>query len=362
MRNAPSLRSSPGCDPVAAAAAVVPAIRHRAAAVDAAASYPVDDVADLTAAGLLDAPFADMSTDALRSVLTLIGSASLTVGRLYEGHINAVALVRRFGGPKALAILAAEAAAGRPSGVWNAERGDGPWAEPDRDSWRLSGRKIHCSGAGSLRRPVVTAQGAGEGPTMFLPDMAADGVMVDLSVWRSSGMRGTATGTVTFDRLHVPAAAAVGQPGDYYRAPWFGGGAWRVLAVQLGGLDQIMTLHATRLRSSGRDRDPVVRARFARAAGAHAAVRLLIADVATRAEGPIDPAAIDAAVDLARGHFEEVALAVIEVTRRNVGLSAMIAPDPLDRILRDLDTYLRQPFLDASRDNAAAWLIAQAEA
>ena len=67
--------------------------------------------------------------------------------------------------------------------------------------------------------------------------------------------------------------------------------------------------------------------------------------------------AIDAYADLARGGFEELALAGIAAARRNVGLGSFIAPDPLDRALRDLETNLRQPFLDASRDHAATWLI-----
>lgn len=365
MRNALPLHSVPAPDfaaaaagdPVAAARSVAPAIFARAAAVDAAAAYPAADIADLTAAGLLAAPFAGFaSTGVLRTVLTTIGSASLTVGRLYEGHVNAVALVRRFGDTAALADLAAEARAGRPSGVWNAERGGGLTATRADGGWRLHGGKIHCSGAGSVRRPLVTARIAGDdGPTLFAPDLA--GHAVDLSVWRANGMRGTATGTVDFTGIVVP--DAIGAAGDYYRSPWFSGGAWRVLAVQLGGVERIMALHGQRLVAGGRDRDPVLRARFARAAGAAEAARLLVAEAATRAEVcDGESGAIDAYVDLARGHFEEAALTVIEAARRNVGLSAFIAPDPLDRTLRDLDTYLRQPFLDVSRDHAAGWLLA----
>ena len=102
-------------------------------------------------------------------------------------------------------------------------------------------------------RPIVTARPEGDKASlMLLPDLSDGGVVVDLSVWQAAGMRGTATGTVTFDKVFVPDAAAVGGPGDYYRSPLFSGGAWRVLAVQLGGLDRIMALHAERLNASGR--------------------------------------------------------------------------------------------------------------
>lgn len=201
---------------------------------------------------------------------------------------------------------------------------------------------------------MVTARVDGDW-LMVLPDTADPGVTIDLSVWQASGMRGTATGTVTFDNVAVGDDAVIGMPGDYYRSPWFSGGAWRMLAVQSGGLDRLMTLHAGRLRQD----DPVAHARFATAAGAHEAARLLVAEAARRAETPDgDSEAIDAYVDLARGSFEGLALTVIEMTRRNIGLSSFIAPDPLDRCIRDLETYLCQPFLDASRDHAAGWLAA----
>ncbi len=344
-------------DAVAAADAIAPAIVARAAAVDAAAVYPALDIAALAEVGLLAAPFAGFTSTAdLCAVLRSIGAASLTVGRLYEGHVNAVILARHYGGAAATALLANEAAGGRPSGVWNAERPPGLTARRGDGGWIVDGGKVHCSGAGSIRRAVITAHPGGDrGPLMLLPDLTGTGVAVDLSVWRASGMRGTATGTVTFAGVFVPDAATIGAPGDYYRSPLFSGGAWRVLAVQLGGLDRIMKLHAERLRATGRDGDPVIRARFARAAAGHEGARLLVVEAARRVDG--DPAAIDAYVDLARGGFEELALGCIEATRRNIGLSAFIAPDPLDRVCRDLETYLRQPFLDASRDHAAGWLV-----
>lgn len=351
-------------DAVAAARRVEPSIFARAGLVDAAAAYPADDIADLASGGLLAACLPPAlggiglghgaaTAGMLRDVLTTLGGASLTVGRLYEGHVNAVRLVAHRG-PATLTLLAAEIASGRMSGVWNAERGEGLSAARIDGGWRLSGRKVYCSGSGAIRRPLVTAAVGDDGPLMMLPEMTGD--RVDLSAWRAAGMRGTATGTVDFTGLIVADAAVVGALGDYYRSPHFSGGAWRVLAVQLGGLDRIMALHTERLLARG-GADPVIRARFARAAAAHEAARLIVREAACRAEGDGDAAAIDAYVDLARGGFEELALSCIEATRRNVGLGSFIAPDPLDRVLRDLETYLRQPFLDASRDNAAGWLL-----
>lgn len=370
MRNASLARPVPAhAAPLDAARAIEADIFARAGAVDDGALSLTDDIAALAGAGLLTAPLPaaaggqglglDAATaDAARAVLTTIGRASLTIGRLFEGHLNAVKLAVRYGAPPAVAILAAEARAGRLSGVWNAARGPGLRAVRGDGGWHLLGGKIHCSGAGLVRRPLVTAAIDGaDGPLMLLPDLTDAAARIDLSVWRANGMRATATGTVDFTGMVVPDAAVIGDPGDYYRAPLFAGGAWRVLAVQLGGFARIMALHADRLRAAARDRDPVMRARFAHAAGTFEAARLLVREAAMRAEGDGDPETIEAYVNLARSAFEGHALTGIDAARRNIGLSTFIAPEPLDRVLRDLETYLRQPFVDASRDAAAGWLL-----
>lgn len=343
---------------------IAEAVSARAEHVDAAGRFPQADIAALASAGLLLAPLpaafggGDLSDDVvtLGAVLSAVGAASLTVGRLFEGHVNAVFLAARYGAAHHLATLAREAGEARISAVWNAETGGGLVAHRLGGGWRLEGEKIYCSGAGAVVRPLVTARTA-DGPLMLLPDMRANGIAIDASAWRPLGMRGTVTATVTFDSVAVPDDAVIGGPGDYYRSPWFAGGAWRVLAVQLGGALRAIELHASALEGASRD-DPVARARLAEAAGAVEAARLIVAEAARRTRQPGRAHdAIDAYVDLSRGSFERLVLDAITLTRRNVGLRSTIAPNPLDRVLRDLETYLRQPAIDASRDNAARWLL-----
>ncbi|MGL5837129.1 MAG: acyl-CoA dehydrogenase family protein [Sphingorhabdus sp.] len=343
------------------------AIAVDAETVDIAGTFPQDAIGLMAEVGLLEWPFWETGRGigpldeplALSALLTRIGRASLTVGRLFEGHVNGAILIKTYGNYRQNRIVATEAANGRMTGVWNAERGAGLIARRDRGGWRIDGMKIFCSGAGSIRRPVVTVRTADTSDIlMMLPDMASSETEIDLSAWRPTGMKGTATATVRFHGLFVPDDAVVGGPGDYYRSPLFSGGAWRVLAVQLGGLQRIVALHAERLIAWSREDDALMRARFASAGQSLELARLLVAETASRAHGGIDdPAGIDAYVDAARGNFESLAFSIVENTRRNIGLSSFIAPDPLDRIIRDLETYLRQPFLDASRDNAARWLL-----
>ena len=54
---------------------------------------------------------------------------------------------------------------------------------------------------------------------------------------------------------------------------------------------------------------------------------------------------------------ERAALDVIALVERGIGLSAFTRPEPIERVVRDLSTYLRQPFPDAALDDAAAYLV-----
>ena len=148
----------------------------RAETVDEFATLPFDDIASLSQAGLIEAVTQGEGARSfvgdpgrLGQVLQTIGAASLTVGRLYEGHVNAARLIRHYGSADAQSILVAEVSHGRLLGVWNAERLGGPLLTPVIGGWRLSGRKVHCSGAGHIQRPIVTARDPDGAGVMVLP-------------------------------------------------------------------------------------------------------------------------------------------------------------------------------------------------
>ncbi len=296
---------------------------------------------------------ASLATDAalapvLAGVLRRVGGADLSAGRLFEGHVNAVKLVDRYAGPQAATTFFAEVAAGAWSGVWNAEAPPGLRLE----NGRLDGRKVWCSGAGFLTRPLVTARD-GDGAVRLLAPR--DTGRADVSGWTPAGMRATATGTVDFTGVAPAPDETVGEPGDYYRAPLFKGGAWRFLAVHLGAMERLERLLADHLRTRGRTGDPHQRARFAEAADAVETARLWVASAARRAEdGTGDPDAAEAYVNLARGAVERAATELLGLVDRSVGLEGRMRPSRIERVARDLATYLRQPFPDGARDAAAA--------
>ncbi|GAV36515.1 hypothetical protein ROTAS13_04202 [Roseomonas sp. TAS13] len=71
-------------------------------------------------------------------------------------------------------------------------------------------------------------------------------------------------------------------------------------------------------------------------------------------------ARVVAYVDLARGAVERAGLAAMELAQRSIGLGAFLRPAPVERIARDLATYLRQPGPDRALTSAAQHALAAA--
>ena len=99
------LTRTAGGDVLAAARAVAEGAARRAAGEDHDGGFPAEDIAALARSGLLAAPVPrDMGglglgeepeAATLRAVLTRVGYGSLALGRVYEGHVNALQLIAR---------------------------------------------------------------------------------------------------------------------------------------------------------------------------------------------------------------------------------------------------------------------------
>lgn len=187
----------------------------------------------------------------------------------------------------------------------------------------------------------------------------------DLSRWTAHGMRASATGSVDFSGLPVEPIEIVGDDGDYDRQPAFSGGAWRFAAVQLGGMERLFDCLCGHLRNTGRGGNPHQAARVGEAALAVETARLWVERAVAVAE-PRSPASdadrIVAYVNLARLAVERAGLDLMELVHRSVELAGFMRPHPIERISRDLATYLRQPGPDLALTNAAAWVLQQERA
>ena len=339
----------------------------RAGAYDEDGVFPDADVAGLHASGLLAANLplefggAALSGLPLSEVLRAIGSGSLALGRLFEGHVNAIELVLRYGNHEQAGLVAQEARQGKLFGVWNTDGSNDLRLIQKLDRTWLEGRKILASGAGHIERPLVTATDADGRRLMVLPKLDAPD-RADLSGWRAQGMRASATGAVDFTGVEIKPIEIVGREGDYERQPWFSGGAWRFAAVHLGGMERLFDLLRRHLQETNRGKDPHQAARLGRVTMAVETARLWVAQAASIAEAPLGSRAPEQAVayvNLTRLAVEAAALDLMQLVQRSVGLQAFLRPNPIERISRDLATYLRQPGPDRALTDAAAWILAQ---
>ena len=343
--------------------------RSEEASEEVTGSFPALSVARLRRAGHLAAPLppslggaglcAPERVDPLRALLTEVGRENLAVGRLYEGHVNALALVLRYADADVIEDLARDVREGHLFGVWNTEPAEGGLTLDA--GGRLHGAKSFASGAGFVTRPLVTAR-LGDGRRLMLVIRLDPGARADLSAWRVHGMRATATGTVDFTGLGLRDGAVVGAADDYGRQPFFFAGAWRFLAVQLGGIEAVIETHRAHLSATDRAGDPHQQARFGQAMVAAETSRLLVeraARLAAAEEGA--PERIIAYVNLARAAVEQAGLDVIALAQRSIGLAGFLETHPLERLMRDLATYLRQPAPDAALTGMAAHVMAARE-
>ncbi len=332
-------------------------IRSNAADLDRRGAFPEADVLELARIGALQAFGADEATALeLMEALRLVGRANLSLGRIFEGHVNGAGLVRWYGTSGQTAALADDLAAGALFGVWNTEPAPGVKIRRQGHGWVLQGSKSYATGAGYVQRALITAETSHGERQLVLVDGARP-ERADPSAWAVRGMRATCSGTYDLTDMPVEDGQLIGAPGDYLREPRFSAGAWRFTAVQLGGIEHILILLRDHL-SIG-ELDPIRAARFGAVLAEVRSAYLWVREAAVQAEAENAGEDAVAMVLMARGVVERAGLAVMEAATRTVGTKAFFADHPLDQACRDLGLYLRQPVPDQALDRAARAFVAR---
>jgi len=347
-------------------AELVPWMQARAEALDRDAAFPVEEVDRLWQRGLLSLPLPvrsarrdDSMADHMAMVLSQIGRGNLSVGRILEAHVNAVHLIARYGSDAQHHEAVADCQAGHLFALWVTDRPAGGLHMRTSDGTiHLTGAKQFCSASGHATRAIVTARDP-DGVTRMLVLRLAAGEKVTSLPSPMQGMRAAVTGAVDFSGCETPADCCLGQPGDYLREPDFSAGAWRGSAVALGGLIALVDIAIAQLRSSGRLESPHVHARLGQAMIARETARMWVRQAGRIAEDPTLPAGHRVAtVGLARIAVETACLDAMRLMQRSLGLSAFRQGNPVERICRDLSTYLRQPAPDDVLTESACWFAA----
>jgi alkylation response protein AidB-like acyl-CoA dehydrogenase len=291
--------------------------------------------------------------------LRALGSTHLSLARLYEGHVNAFQLVWTYGNSEQREVLCRYVAEGGWLGVWNAPHPSGPLRLRDSEDggFVLDGQKSYASGAGLIDCPLVTAQHEELGYVMVWS--AAKYQVGSRQEWEMHGMRASVTLPVHYREAVVDEGDIVGTDNDYHREPLFTTGAWRFLAAQLGAAERLIEWMATALCESHRDSDPHQRARMGEAAMALETATLWLerARLATVSNASTNESTH--LVRMARLAVEQQLLLIVQHVQRSIGLSAFRRDNPMERMTRDLLTYLRQPVPDLVRDQVGARAMAK---
>ncbi len=359
----------------AAAAQLAPKLFAQAAETDVEGGFPTQSFADLAAAGLLTIVLpaalggaelnAPAATLPLLRALQHVGRGNLAVGRVYEGHLNALLLIQQLGSAAQVARYATDARAGHLFGVWNTEdpaQGIHLEALPN-GRYRLRGAKTFASGAGHVSRPLITgALPDGQGWQLFVLPAEVQPPALDRSFWQPLGMRATASFRADLAGLEIGPDDLIGPPNAYYQQPAFSGGAIRFAAVQLGGAEAVFEETRNFLRGLGRTDDPYQRQRLGEMAILLESGRQWVrgaADNAARAgANTLEGAeATVAYANMMRTTIESICLDMLRLAERCVGARGLLRPQPFERLHRDLTHYLRQPAPDGALADVGRFVL-----
>jgi alkylation response protein AidB-like acyl-CoA dehydrogenase len=352
-------------------------------ALDKQGIFPVEEFQRIAAAGLLTAPlsqrlgglglgFETGQTEELLMLLQEIGRGNLVVGRIYEGHVNALQLIQTFGTSEQIKVYAADARQDKIFGVWNAEAQDGVKIIPlNNGKYRLEGSKTFCTGCGYVERPFVNGKLPDGSWQMCIVPMDEVATVVDPDWWQPAGMRATVSYKVDFTGVEVEQESLLAQPGDYFRQPWLSGGVIRFAAVQLGGASALFDATRQYLQKLDRCGHPQQQERLGKMAIAIESGNLWLKGAAQLVDNyapvfggyPDDnqeqAAKLVAYSNMVRTAIEQICVDMIQLSQRSIGTLGLLPPEPMERIIRDLSLYLRQPAFDAALTDVGKYVLTE---
>ena len=331
-------------------------------------AFPFQEFEALRKVGLLTVTLPDQALNfqqnhaaELLQLLKLVGKGNLSVGRIYEGHINALYLIHLFGTAEQQTRWHNDAYhAQHLFGVWNTQAQDGiTIIAQGNGRYLLKGAKTFCSGAQWVTRPIITGQlisetGEDLGWQMCMVPMEQHDLPVDESFWKPLGMKASVSHKIDFTDVVLEEGDLLGQPDDYHQQPYFSGGAVRFAAVQLGGAEAIYDATRQYLQDLQRTEDPYQRMRLGEMAILVETGNLWIQNAGKLVEHQTNEQIIQYA-NMTRTAIEKIGLDVMQLSERCVGARGLLYPQPFAHLHADLTTYLRQPAPDIALAQVGAY-------
>jgi alkylation response protein AidB-like acyl-CoA dehydrogenase len=276
----------------------------------------------------------------LWSALATVAAADLTVARVLEPHLDALAIL-------AQADETADETAD--AGTWGVFAAEGPGeplrATPDGSSYVLDGRKHWCSLAGHLDHALISAR-EGADRRLFAVDLHHPGVTPVAGTWVARGLSAVDSGPIDMTSVE---ARPVGPTGWYLDRPGFAWGAIGVAAVWFGGAVGVARRMVA--ASASREPDQVALVHLGAVDARLHAARSVLRQAATALDAG-DLTGTDGWRAALRVR-DVVADACEEVVRRaahGLGPGPLATDEDHARRVADLDLYLRQ--WHAERDQA----------
>lgn len=296
----------------------------------------------------------------LYKTLFEIGKASLSVGRIYEGHINAIKLINDLGSTEQKDFYFAEVKKGKLFSVWNTEIiSEALTGEIKHDCLILKGAKIFCSGGLHIDYALITAKIEGAKQLIIIPLKAFPALKEDYSLWHPMGMKNSVSCRIDFTNLAISSKNRIGGKNDYELEPWFTGGAIRFASVQLGGAEAVMNAAQDHLKNLNRVDDPYQQQRFGLMAVQIESGKLWL-EKAQNLESQSEQYSKEEIVNFAnmmRSAVLEICEKILQLSERSVGVQGFMNTHALDQVYRDLKVYLKQPGPDFALQNVGAYYL-----
>jgi alkylation response protein AidB-like acyl-CoA dehydrogenase len=285
------------------------------------------------------------------TALAALGREDLTVGRLTEGHVDAVRILHE---------ADRTPTPGAVYGVWaSASGGTGLTATKVADGWAVDGVMRYCSGAWFIDRALVVVS-TEDGKRLIDIDVrtaqVAGGALTRRDeTWPAVGMDATRSVDIGVRGLAIRPSNLVGEPGFYLDRPGFTVGGVGVAAVWLGGAAGIL--------------DALVRALAGGSPSAHQQAHLgvmattiatadtLLAELAQRLDrnGSQTLSAADAGA--ARAAVELAVEVVLQRAPRVSGPTPLCRDAAFGHRLADLQVYVRQHHAEADYEHLGRHLL-----
>lgn len=277
-------------------------------------------------------PWPRLGWPELLEALVSLGRTDIPLGRLVEGHVDALRILRQGGrAPEGDSLY----------GVWaSRSHATGVRARVAPGGWRLDGQLRFASGAGVIDRALVPVWVTPE--EHLLLDLPAADWPVDASAWRTTAMAASRSHTIHLEDRWAPSSALVGPPCFYLERPGFFPGGVGVAAVWAGGAARLADLLLDHL-AAGKP-SPSRARRWGEVRTELAVVHALLASAALRLEG-----AGEDDRPLLRVVATETRAGVAAAVRRVVGQARVLAgaaglayAADLTHAIDDLDLYIAQ--------------------